>query len=521
MGEGWRLSELDLGIDGLSDFKEIGSGGFATVYSALEVGLDRRVAVKLLAAIDDPGRRRFDRERQSMGRTADHPNIVTPLRSGYTSPGNRPYLVMEYLAGGSLQDRIDTEGPIPWYEAISLILPVAEALAFSHGSGIIHRDVKPANILISRTGVVKLTDFGIAAIRESTATSQVAFSMLYTAPETFDAHRDPSTGDLVDPRTERSDLYSLAATLYALGAGSPPFQSTSSAGLMGQILTQAAPSTGHLLLDQFLERAMAKHPADRHSTVAQFIEHLVAVQPSMADTHGSVLSPNSAADSQILDNAGAVSAPTMVAPENQRAHEHPTIGAQSLDNLSDSGTLHNAAQIGGPLGQPIALPNSEVASGRDRTAWPSPRWVALAVALTALALVLLYFLQTSRARLSFLPPGSDDTPNTTAPRELVRVESGTSDADDFIRYLVNSDGTVVELNHEITGRPGPGDVSVEYDCTAAAGCSTVRIQDSQVTYEPIEGGVWFRGCYRVVVDGNGYGAQALDLEMTYRGSTCP
>ncbi len=140
----------------------------------------------------------------------------------------------------------------------------------------------------------------------------------------------------------------------------------------GQILTQAAPSTGHLLLDQFLERAMAKHPADRHSTVAQFIEHFVAVQPSMADTHGSVLSPNSAADSQILDNAGAVSAPTMVAPENQRAHEHPTIGAQSLDNLSDSGTLHNSAQIGGPLGQPIALPNSEVASGRDRLRAFSP-----------------------------------------------------------------------------------------------------------------------------------------------------
>lgn len=110
------MNEIDLGIDGLSDYKEIGSGGFATVYSALEVTLDRRVAVKVLAAIDDAGRRRFDRERQSMGRTADHPNIVTPLRSGYTSPDNRPYLVMEYMAGGSLQDRIEAEGPLPWVE---------------------------------------------------------------------------------------------------------------------------------------------------------------------------------------------------------------------------------------------------------------------------------------------------------------------------------------------------------------------------------------------------------------------
>lgn len=276
--------EIDLGIDGLNDYKEIGSGGFATVYSALEVDLDRRVAVKVLAAIDDAGRRRFDRERLTMGRTADHPNIVTPLRSGYTGMDNKPYLVMEYLSRGSLQDLLEAQGPMPWRQAIEAILPIADALGFSHSSGVVHKDVKPANILVSRTGVVKLSDFGIAAIREATSTSQVAYSILYTAPETFDAAHDASGQGVVDPRDERSDLYSLAATLYALGMGRPPFQSATAAGLIGQIVSTPVPSTRVTSLDDFFAVAMAKDPGARYPTAAHFIAALrpLAFEPVTA-----------------------------------------------------------------------------------------------------------------------------------------------------------------------------------------------------------------------------------------------
>lgn len=277
--------EIDLGIDGLSDYKEVGSGGFATVYSALEADVGRRVAVKVLATINEAGRRRFNRERLTMGQTTDHTNIVTLFRSGYTDPGNKPYLVMEYLAGGSLQDHLDTEGPVPWGEAIELILPVADALGYSHSAGIVHKDVKPANILVSPTGIVKLSDFGIAAITEATVTSQIAFSLAYTPPETFESRRDPSSGELIDPRDERSDLYALAATLYTLGTGAPPFHSATTAALMRQIVAEPVPTTGEGNLDRFFSAAMAKDPGERHPTAAQFIEHLDSLrQPSAPPT---------------------------------------------------------------------------------------------------------------------------------------------------------------------------------------------------------------------------------------------
>ncbi|MCP3988248.1 MAG: serine/threonine protein kinase, partial [Actinomycetia bacterium] len=173
------MADIDLDIPGLAEVTEIGRGGFATVYSALEVDAGRYVAVKVLDAVDDSGRRRFDRERRTMGQTTDHTNIVTMFRSGYTTIGNRPFLVMEYMAGGSLRDQLDRGQPLPWPDAIKIVAIIADALAFAHEAGIVHRDVKPANILVSSTGVVKLGDFGIAAIHDSTATSQVALSPSY------------------------------------------------------------------------------------------------------------------------------------------------------------------------------------------------------------------------------------------------------------------------------------------------------------------------------------------------------
>lgn len=112
---------VDLGIDGLSDCKEIGSGGFANVYSALEADIGRRVAVKVLTTIDEGGRRRFNREHLTMGQTTAHPHIVTLFRTGYSSPDDKPYLAMEYLSGGSLQDRLDAHGAMDWEEAVELI----------------------------------------------------------------------------------------------------------------------------------------------------------------------------------------------------------------------------------------------------------------------------------------------------------------------------------------------------------------------------------------------------------------
>ncbi|MEM9131650.1 MAG: extracellular solute-binding protein [Actinomycetota bacterium] len=260
--------DRDLQIDGLSEFRRVGSGGFADVYEARDE-FGRQVAVKVLTAVDDDALRRFDRERAAMGQVAGHPNIVVPFTSGYTRSGSNPFVVMEYVAGGSLQDLLDRVGAVPVADAAALILPIADALAFSHGAGIIHKDIKPGNILLTDSGVPKLADFGIAAIRDATQTSSVAYSLDFTPPETFHA----AAGDGGDPRDARSDLYSLAGTLYALVMGRGPFHSDTNAtpaGYMARILTGPIPATGDVPFDTFVTRAMAKEPADRFADAQAF-----------------------------------------------------------------------------------------------------------------------------------------------------------------------------------------------------------------------------------------------------------
>jgi serine/threonine protein kinase len=206
-------SGIDLGIEGLSDYRSIGSGGFSRVFSATDDAFNRKVAVKVLHDGDDTVRRWFERERSIMGQLSDHPNIITPFRTGLTSSG-APYLVMEYVTGGSLADLLEEKGLIQWRDAIDHLLPVCDALGYAHEHGILHKDVKPANILLARHSA-KLTDFGIASLREGT-TSETAFTLAHCPPEAF--------ADGSDRREERSDLYSFASTLHNLIAGQPPFE---------------------------------------------------------------------------------------------------------------------------------------------------------------------------------------------------------------------------------------------------------------------------------------------------------
>jgi len=263
---------VDLGIEGLSECKEIGSGGFATVYAAWDERFGRTVAVKVLYNLDDGGRRRFEREQLTMGRMDGHPNVVTPHSSGYTGMGY-PYLVMEYLAKGSLANLIADEGPLGWKEAVEYILPVADALGHGHSQGIVHRDVKPENILLGTSGVTKLADFGIASIREATSTQVRAFSLAHSPPETF------SGG--TDRRDERSDLYSLASTLFTIVTGKPPFHSNDPNDSQLAYIVRIAEHDIPMVDNRperlaFFASALAKKPEHRPRTAAQFVERLEA-----------------------------------------------------------------------------------------------------------------------------------------------------------------------------------------------------------------------------------------------------
>lgn len=305
------MAEGDLGIPGLSDYEKVGEGGFAVVYSAVEVDARRRVAVKVLAAKDPRSLRRFERERRLMGQTTAHDSIVTLFRSGYTDLGN-PYLIMEFMPGGSLQDRLEMHGPVPVDEAVDIILPVARGLEFAHHSGIVHKDIKPANILISATGAPKLSDFGISTVRDATGPSQIAFSLAYTAPETFNATRTP-TGEVIDPRDERSDLYSLTATLFAIVAGNPPFTASSQAALMHQILTEPPPRIGdHPALNRLLATGLAKDPRDRYSSASQFIDVLDSMRRSSLTSPEAVTLPSPRTDRRVTNRPTRIDRPRAV-----------------------------------------------------------------------------------------------------------------------------------------------------------------------------------------------------------------
>jgi serine/threonine protein kinase len=256
-------------IDGVVDLHEIGRGGFGVVYRGTETEFGREVAVKvLLPSLDERSLKRFERERRAMGSVSGHPNIVTVYRGG-TTPNDQPYLVMEYLRGGSLAERLDGDGRLDWRTAATIGAKLADALSVAHRAGVLHRDVKPGNIFMSASDVPKLGDFGIARLDDGqdSRTGSITASVAHAPPEIIDGKR----GD------ERSDLYSLGSTIYSLLMGHAPFSYEPVSGLaslIGRITTEeprALPLADEA--DQFqatLMKALSKDPADRQETVAQF-----------------------------------------------------------------------------------------------------------------------------------------------------------------------------------------------------------------------------------------------------------
>ncbi|HEY5979412.1 MAG TPA: serine/threonine-protein kinase [Microlunatus sp.] len=203
-------------IAGLSDWRPLARGGFAAVWQARQDSLGRQVAVKVdfRPLDDDKQRRRFLREAGAAGRLSGHPGIVTVHDAGIL-PDDRPYLVLELCPGGSLSAWLAPENRPSVQRVRDVGVRIADALAAAHARGVIHRDVKPANILIDAYGHAGLTDFGLAAMPEPGAEPSVTMEALtpaYAPPEMFHSH----------PATESGDVYSLAATLYALLAGHPP-----------------------------------------------------------------------------------------------------------------------------------------------------------------------------------------------------------------------------------------------------------------------------------------------------------
>lgn len=269
----------------LSDRYELGDilgfGGMSEVHLARDLRLHRDVAVKVLRAdlARDPSfYLRFRREAQNAA-ALNHPAIVAVYDTGEaeTPTGPLPYIVMEYVDGVTLRDIVHTEGPMPSKRAIEVIADACQALNFSHQHGIIHRDVKPANIMISKAGAVKVMDFGIArALADShsvTQTAAVIGTAQYLSPE-------QARGDSVDAR---SDVYSLGCVLYEILTGEPPFVGDSPVAVAYQHVREdpVAPSERHKGispdLDAVVLKALTKNPDNRYQTAAEMRADLVRV----------------------------------------------------------------------------------------------------------------------------------------------------------------------------------------------------------------------------------------------------
>jgi eukaryotic-like serine/threonine-protein kinase len=256
----------------------LGRGGCGTVLKAFDEKLQRPVAVKVMArelAATSPARKRFLREARAAA-AVRHANVVS-IHDVEERPV--PFLVMEYIAGQTLQQRIDTTGPLDLQEVVSIGRQIARSLAAAHAEGLIHRDVKPANILLEQgSDCVKITDFGLARSADDASLTQsgaVAGTPLYMSPE-------QAQGEPVDHRT---DLFSLGSVLYVMCTGRPPFRGATPLAVFKRVVEDQPRAVREIIpeapewLIEIIARLHAKRPADRFAS-AQAVADALAAGPA-------------------------------------------------------------------------------------------------------------------------------------------------------------------------------------------------------------------------------------------------
>jgi eukaryotic-like serine/threonine-protein kinase len=256
--------------------EKIGSGGMSTVYLAFDPTLERWVAIKLMhrdISTDPDQLERFRREARAVARLS-HPHVVTVIDAG--EDDGTPYIVFEYVEGETLKERIARMGRLPVSEAVAYAIEIGRALSCAHSHRLVHRDVKPQNVLIDLDGRAKVTDFGIARSLEAqglTATGRVLGTTDYVSPEQAMGH------DV----TEQSDIYSLGICLYEMLTGEVPFRADTQVAVAMQHVREPLPDVQRrrpeisAALAAVIERATAKETRNRYATVDAMVHDLEEV----------------------------------------------------------------------------------------------------------------------------------------------------------------------------------------------------------------------------------------------------
>ncbi|HVX19431.1 MAG TPA: protein kinase [Acidimicrobiales bacterium] len=270
----------DLGIPGIEGLEQVARGGFGVVFRGRQEHFRRTVAVKVLDSTPDAKTlARFEQECQALGALSGHPNIVSIFDAGST-PDGRPFLIMPYLPGGSLADRLAARGPFPWPEMLDTGVKLAGALTTAHEAGLLHRDIKPENVLRSQYSEPLLADFGLARVQglDMSQSTTILATPAHVAPEVLSGQ----------PATTSSDVYSLGSTLFALLYGGPAFVRPGDEhvlAVMARLATEPPPDLRPMgvpdLLCRVLEWCMQKQPAHRPASARTLGEALQRAQAQL------------------------------------------------------------------------------------------------------------------------------------------------------------------------------------------------------------------------------------------------
>jgi serine/threonine protein kinase len=353
--------------------RRLGYGGMSTVHLALDQRLERRVAVKLLAEhlADEPAFvSRFQREAQAAARLV-HPNIVQVFDSGRDEHTGQYFIVMEYIEGSSGAEILRDQGWVEVDEALAIIEQACEGLNYAHRHGVVHRDVKPGNLLRSREGEVKLADFGIAKATEQSSITQVGSVLgtaAYLAPE-------QARGEEAGPS---ADLYALGVVTYQLISGRLPYDATSLTELALKQQQEEPPTLDTLVaavspeLADAVAIALALDPRDRYQTAREMRRGLSDGARGIA--------PSEAGGTAGARGAPLTQATSVLSAGRPTAPHAPTARTRAVEpRRPRPGPARN--RVAAPASAPIAAP-PRARRGRGRL-------VALLLALLALALVIV------------------------------------------------------------------------------------------------------------------------------------